>query len=168
VGKGNIVALENFNKVTFFRSCLRNPRVAMKGFHVGGLVMNPSIIAFIIVCIITPRGHNHYVLHEEDLILMYCILNQMEVNWAYVLGEQMMRSKRLVDYKIPYVVLVLKLIEYFCVPLDGELSEHVKQHHEVTTVTLHKIGLNKINDDHWVCQADTENAKFFEENHLKF
>jgi len=40
VGKGNITALENFNKVHFFRSCLRNPCATMKGFHVGGLSIN--------------------------------------------------------------------------------------------------------------------------------
>jgi len=113
VEKDNITTLENFNKVHFFRSCLSNPRAAMRGFHVGGLTMNPRIITFIIVWIITPREHNHVVLHEKDLILMYCILNQLEVNWTYVLGEQMMKSKRLVDYRIPYMVLVLKFIEYF-------------------------------------------------------
>jgi len=73
-------------------------------------------------------------------------------------GEHMMKSKRLVAYRIPYVVLVSKFIEYFCVPLDGELSEPFKQHHEVTTATLHKIGLKKVNNAHWVCQADAESA----------
>jgi len=56
------------------------------------------------------------------------------------------------------VVLVSKFIEYFRVPLDGELSKPVKQHHEVTVETLHKIRLKKINDDHWICQADAENV----------
>jgi len=141
-------------KVGKDKFCLRNPHAEMKGFHVGGLAINPRIIAFIIVWIITPKEHNCVVLHEKDLILMYCILNQMEVNWAYMLGEHMMKSKRLVDYRISYVVLVSKFIEYFRVPLDGEPSEPVKQHHEVITATLHKIGLKKVNDDHWVCQAD--------------
>jgi len=60
----------------------------------------------------------------------------------------MVKSKRLVDYRIPYVVLVSKFIEYFRMPLEGELSKPVKQNHEVTTKTLHKIGLKKINDDY--------------------
>jgi len=103
----------------------------MRGFNVGGLAMNPRIIAFIIAWVMKPRGHNHVVLHEEDLILMYCILNRMRVNWAYVLGEQMEKSKRLVYYRISYVVLVLEFIENFRVPLEGELVEPVKQNHEV-------------------------------------
>ena len=62
------------------------------------------------------------------------------------------------DYKIPYVVLVSKFIEYFRVPLEGELSEPVEQNHEVTTTPLHEIKIKKINDDHWICQADAEIA----------
>jgi len=54
--KGNISALEDFNKIHFFRSCLRNQHAPMKGFHVSGLAMNSRIIAFIIVWIITPRN----------------------------------------------------------------------------------------------------------------
>jgi len=63
LGKGTIEGLEEYNKITFYRSCLRNPQVAGKGFQVGGLVVYPRILAFIIVWILTPRGHNHVVLH---------------------------------------------------------------------------------------------------------
>jgi len=79
IGKGNIEALVDYNKITFYRSCLRDQRGIMRQFNVGGLAMNPRIIAFIIVWIMTPRGHNHTVLHEEDLILMYCIVNRLRV-----------------------------------------------------------------------------------------
>jgi len=110
------------------------------------------------VWILTPRGHNHAMLNEEDLILMYCITNRMEVNWAYVVGEQMEKSRRLTDYRFPYVVLVSKLIDHFKIPLEGELVEPVKQSYEVSATNLHKIGLTKINNGQWVCQADAENA----------
>jgi len=43
VGKGNIATLEDFNKIHFFRSYLRNPRATVKVFHVGGLAMKPRI-----------------------------------------------------------------------------------------------------------------------------
>jgi len=42
--------------------------------------MYSRILEFIIMWILTPRGHNHVVLHEEDLILMNCIMNQIKVN----------------------------------------------------------------------------------------
>jgi len=55
VGKGNVVTLEDFYKNQFFKSCLRNPHVVMKGFNVARLAMNPRIIAFVIVWLLTPK-----------------------------------------------------------------------------------------------------------------
>jgi len=55
------------------------------------------------------------------------------------------------DYRVPYVVLVSKVIEHFSIDLEGELTEIVKAHNEITCSMKHKIGLQKINDDHWVC-----------------
>jgi len=55
-------------------------------------------------------------------------------------------------------MLVSKFIEYFLVPLEGELVELVKQNHKVSETTLPKIGLTKINNEEWICQADAGNA----------
>ena len=41
-------------------------------------------------------------LHEEDLILLYCIMNLIKVKWVYIIMEHMLKSKRLVDYRFPY------------------------------------------------------------------
>jgi len=48
VGKGNTRFIEDYNKIQFFRSCLRNPHATMRGFH-GGLVLNPHILPFLVV-----------------------------------------------------------------------------------------------------------------------
>jgi len=74
VGRGNTTDLEDFNKVQFFKTCVRNPNTTMKGYHVGGLSLTSRIIAFIVIWLLTPRHFNHVVLTEEDLILMYCLM----------------------------------------------------------------------------------------------
>jgi len=56
----------------------------MRGFHVGGLGMNPCILAVLVVWQLTPRGQDHGVLIEEDLILMYYIMNKIKVNWIFM------------------------------------------------------------------------------------
>jgi len=66
----------------------------------------------------------------------------------------MIKIRKLVNYRIPYVVLVSKFIEYFEVDLEGELVEVVKPYNEVSVATFHKIRLKKVNDDHWICKAD--------------
>jgi len=49
VGKGNRSELDDFNKVQFFISLLRNPHPAMRGYHVGSLSLTPRILAFIVI-----------------------------------------------------------------------------------------------------------------------
>jgi len=105
VRKGNIALLEGFNKVEFFRSCLRNPHVATRGYHVGMLSMNPRILAFIEVWQLILKGYSHVVLTKEYLILMYCIMHCLKINWVNVIKEQMVKTRKMVDYCIRTLLL---------------------------------------------------------------
>jgi len=87
------MTLENFNKVQPLRSYSRNPRAAIRGFHVGGLVMNPRITTFVIVWLITPRGHNYAILTKKNLILVHCIINKVDVKWIHVMKEHGKKQK---------------------------------------------------------------------------
>jgi len=49
------------------------------------------------------------------------------------------------DYRIPYVVLISKFIQYFKVPDEGELIEPVKQAFEMNTTNFNKMRLIKVN-----------------------
>jgi len=46
----------------------------------GGLKLDERLIAFIVSYIVTPRGNNHSTLSEEDLLLIYCIMNKVKLN----------------------------------------------------------------------------------------
>jgi len=48
INKGNIGVVEEFNKMQFYRSCLKNPQSKVKGFYVGDMKLNERIIAFIV------------------------------------------------------------------------------------------------------------------------
>jgi len=60
----------------------------------------------LIVWILTPRGINHAILSEEDLMLIYCFVNHAKVNWVYVMKDHMIKLERLSDYKVPYAILI--------------------------------------------------------------
>jgi len=80
VSRENVTYLGGFNKVQFFKACLRNPNSSMRSYSVGGLSIIPRLLAYIVIWIFTPRGFNHVVLIEDDLILMYCLINKIKVN----------------------------------------------------------------------------------------
>ena len=149
IKKWNIGVVEEFNKMRYYRSCLKNPHSKAKGFSVGGLKLNERIIAFIVSCMLTLRGSNHSVLTEEDLVLIYCIMKKIKVNWIHIFKEHIQKSTRLSDYHFPYVVLISKLLHYFEIDLEEELFEVVKPSHEVNNRSLSKMRFIKV-EGKWV------------------
>jgi len=138
IGKNNTVGLEMFNKTQFFKSCLRNPYNESRSYLVGGLTVTPHILAFIVTWLLTPRGFNHVVLIEEDLMMMYCLMGKIQVNWINVI-----KIRKKVEYKILYVVLISQFIEYFEIDTEEEVVEPTKAQNEISAVTLNKIGLTR-------------------------
>jgi len=64
--KGNTAGIQGFNKMQFYRSCVRNPTEPVGRFHAGSLTLIPRLLAHIIAWQLTPRGSNHVVLHEDQ------------------------------------------------------------------------------------------------------
>jgi len=136
--------VENFNKVQYYRSCLKNPQTQIRTCFVGGLKLNERLLTLIVTWILTPRGSNHSVLTKEDLVYIYCIMNKVKIIWIHIIKEHMQKSMRLSDYHYPYAVLISKFLLYFEVNLEDETSELVKSTLEVNNGSLSKMGFTKI------------------------
>jgi len=65
----------------------------------------------------------------------------------------MMKAKRLMDFKLPYVVLISKFIEHFGVDVEGELEESTGLLNHVSTMNMHKMGFTKIGNT-WLVERD--------------
>ena len=94
VSRANVADLGGFGKVQFFKACLRNPNSFIRSYSVGGLSIIPRLVAYIVIWILTPRGFNHAVLTEDDLILMYCLINKIKLNWVSVIKEHLFRIRK--------------------------------------------------------------------------
>ena len=64
INKGNLGVVEYFNKVQYYKSCLKNQQAQVRTCSVGGLKLDERVFALIVTWILTPRGINHYVLTE--------------------------------------------------------------------------------------------------------
>jgi len=149
VGKRNTSGIQKFNKLQYYRSCMRTSAQSISRFHAGHLNLIPRLIAYIIAWQLIPRGTNHAILHEEDLILLYSIMNLVKVNWVYIINEHMLKSKRLTDYRFPYVIFVSKLIDHFGIDTSNERNETIKAVSKIDKSTLTKMGFHKV-EDNWV------------------
>ena len=144
INKGNLGIVEEFNKMQFYKSCLKNPLSQVRNFSVGGLKLDERLIAFIVSWIITPRGSNHSTLSEEDLLLIYCIMNKVKINWIHTIKEHMQKSIRLCGFHYPYAILISKFLHYFEVNIEEELAEIIKPSSEINSGSLSKMGFTKM------------------------
>ena len=96
INKGNLGVVEEFNKTQFYKSCLKNRILKVRNFSVGGLKLDERLTAFIISWIVSLRGSNHSTLSEEDLVLIYYILNKVKLNWIHIFMDHMQKATRLV------------------------------------------------------------------------
>ena len=144
INKGYLGVIEEFNKMQFYKNCLKNSLSKVRNFSVGGLKLDERLIAFIVSWIITPRGSNHSTLYEEDLLLIYCIMNKVKLNWIHIIKEHMQNAIRLSDFHYPYVILISKFLHYFEVDIEGELAKIIKPSSEINSGSLRKMGFTKI------------------------
>ena len=101
INKGNLGVIEEFNKMQFYKNCLKNPLSKVRNFFMGGLKLDERLIAFIVSWIITPKGSNHSTLSEEDLLLIYFIMNKVRLNWIHIIKDHMQKAIRLSDFHYP-------------------------------------------------------------------
>jgi len=112
INKGNLGVVEDFNKVQYYKSCLKNQQTQVRTCSIGGLKLDERVLALIVTWILTPRGSNHSVLTEEDLVYIYCIMKKIKINWIDIIKEHMQKAMRLSDYHYSYAVLISSLKPY--------------------------------------------------------
>jgi len=149
VSNGNTIRVQEFNKIQFYQSCVRDPAQPVNRFHAGNLNLTTRILAYVIAWQLTPRDSNHVVLHEEDLIMLYYIINIIKINWVSIMVGHMLKSKRLTDYRFPYAIFVSKLIDCYEVDTTNERNEIIKAVNEIDISTLIKMGFRK-EENTWV------------------
>ena len=96
INQGNLGVVEDFNKIQFYKSCLKNQHAQVSTCSVGGLKLDERLLALIVTWILTPRGSNHSVLIEEDLVYIFCITKKIKINWIHIIKEHMQKAMRLV------------------------------------------------------------------------
>ena len=91
-------------------------------------------------------------------------MNQIKVNWVFVVNEHMLKSKRLADYRFPYAILVSKVIDYFGIDVTNERNDPIKAVSEIDTSTLTKMGFHKIEDKWMVLKEKDPQAEHEDED----
>jgi len=165
VCKGETTYVDEFNKVQYFNQCVCNLGEQTHNSHVGRFRVEERLLAMMVTKIIMPRGSNQSNLNERYLVVMYCVQNDVVIDWTYTIRDHMMKAKRLTNFKLPYVVLISNFIEYFEADVEGELEESTTLLNHISTLNIHKMGFTKLGNTWLVENKVVANVKVGANDH---
>ncbi|KOM53433.1 hypothetical protein LR48_Vigan09g209200 [Vigna angularis] len=122
------LGVPDFNRLLAFQSFLRHPeqQINRRQLLVGGFKVEERMIHYLIVWILCPRATNHAQCSEQDLLLLYGLLNHIHIDWPALISDTMVKAKKYSSYHFPYALLISRILEYKGVSGDGELTTSIQ------------------------------------------
>ncbi|KOM48049.1 hypothetical protein LR48_Vigan07g175300 [Vigna angularis] len=137
------LGLDDFNRMMTFQSFLRHPerQTNRRQLLVGGFKVEERMIHNLIVWILCPRATNHAQCSEQDLLLLYGILNHIHIDWPALIADTMVKAKKSHSYQFPYALLLSRILEFKGVPVEGELVQTIEAvGSEIGDTTFRQMG----------------------------
>nr|KYP33566.1 hypothetical protein KK1_045576 [Cajanus cajan] len=144
----------DFEELTIFKDCQRNPETTnYNKFLAGSMKKNSCLISFIIAWMLKPRLHNHAQMSRDDILLMHVIKKKIKIDWVSIINDCMWKARWKEDGTIPYALLLSKNFENAGVDLTGERKIILHASNKIEKSSLHHMGMLK-QEDKWVFKGD--------------
>lgn len=98
-----------------------SPEGRLSAMHV-----QDRLLQYALSRILVPRSGNHAILQNNDILLLWALIQKKQLSWGYIIAKNMYERK-LSGGALPYAGLVVKLLKKFGVSLDGE-ERHLARH----------------------------------------
>jgi len=132
--------IDGFNRNLTYQSLLRQPDLHIsKKLLAGPLTIEARLLHCLIVWILCPRGTNHAQCSEADLLIIYCLMNHIMIDWSMFFMENMLKARKLTEYPLPYSLLISRICEYKHVPTEGELCQSTSPSNEISKSSVRKM-----------------------------
>ena len=147
-------SVDSYSKMATYRGMLLNlGRILRNRFGVGGLTAEDKMLVYIITYILALRSNNHAQVTDDDLQIIYRMKSGIQMNWALLIEDIMLKIHRLVDYEFPYVVLTSRFIVFFNIDISNEIVDFTKASNEITERHLKKLIMTYV-DHEWIMAGE--------------
>ncbi|KOM58086.1 hypothetical protein LR48_Vigan11g112000 [Vigna angularis] len=122
------LGVPDFNRLLAFQSFLRHPehQTNRRQLLVGRFKVEERMIYYLIVWLLCPRATNHAQCSEQDLLLLYGILNHIHIDWPSLISDTMLKAKKYNSYNFQYALLITRILEHKGVSVEGELTQAIQ------------------------------------------
>ncbi|MED6223605.1 hypothetical protein PIB30_075545 [Stylosanthes scabra] len=100
---------------------LRVTTITVGKYSVGGMSTNHHLLHYMLTYILLPRKGNHGIINEEDLIILWAMVEKREINWPYLMAHRLMiYAFGKLGPCLGHGMLWTKVFEYLGIDLSGE------------------------------------------------
>jgi len=93
----------------------------VQGQNVGSLKMNDRLLHYTWVHMLFPRGSNFTQLLNEDIFMLWCIKNNIMINWPHYIMQHMMKCRDN-NMSLPYAILITRILKVYGFDLSNEVA----------------------------------------------
>jgi len=131
-----------------------NDHADMTGRLLAGLFTFECHILHYIRCrVLLPRSTNLAQASKEDLILLWGLQIDLQIDWAHLVRYQMHKALW-ANAPLPYTHLVTLFLQHFNVPLEDDPFVNVKRSFSIGACATTSFGYWKDMDGQWVRKQD--------------
>ncbi|MED6111348.1 hypothetical protein PIB30_051560 [Stylosanthes scabra] len=101
-------------------------------------------LLYLVTYVLEPIATGHGNVAEEDLVLMWAMVNEIKLNWPYLILHHMLRLKgKDTSGGIGYLCLWTRIFNYLGIDVSNEVVKTMNDRTEINEATLHHMGKGK-------------------------
>ncbi|MED6153431.1 hypothetical protein PIB30_101973 [Stylosanthes scabra] len=101
-------------------------------------------LLYLVTYVLEPRVFGHGNVADEDLVLMWAMVNEIKINWPFLILHHNLRIKgKDISGGIGYLCLWTRIFNYLGIDVSNKNVKHLNACCEINDATLHHMGRGK-------------------------
>ncbi|MED6154144.1 hypothetical protein PIB30_109235, partial [Stylosanthes scabra] len=125
------------NACTMFNVLIGTPKPT-----VGLLNVEHRLLHYFLTYVLVPRSGNHGLILDEDLEIMWRMVNGQQINWVHLIVTHMRRTKPGNSKGLPYAILWTAIFKYVGIDLSQADKKRLGYNHCIDTHVLNYMKRN--------------------------
>ena len=109
----------NFDRALVLPSMIREDVQSKNVRNASSLKMNDRLLHYTWVHIWCPRGSNFSQLLNEDIFMLWCIKNNIMINWPHYIMQHMIKCRNN-NMPLPYAILITRILQVYGFDLSNK------------------------------------------------
>ncbi|MED6202575.1 hypothetical protein PIB30_106937, partial [Stylosanthes scabra] len=109
---------------------------------VGLLNVEHRLLYFFLTYVLVPRSGNHGLILDEDLEIMWRMVNGQQINWVHLIVTHIRRTKSGNSKGLPYAILWTAIFKYVGIDLSQADKKRLGYNHCIDTHVLNHMKRN--------------------------